>query len=412
MHIVIINRWPRFDQEAGRWDNELTKYEEFINHKTNKVSYVVDRLGVDGVLIEREQVAGFEQIDDVNQEVQLEAACRSIIAQHGPIDILIALSEFTLEIAARVRETLSIPGPKLEEVNRYRDKVCMKQHISQAGLRAPEFVSADQEDAYQLACRWSFPLILKPRCGAASAGVIKVESAQALQSELAKISLKDYQIEEFIEGDIYHIDGYVDTHGKVVFQVVSKYINDCLSFSEGAPLASFVIADSEIKDTIEKFSIQCCEVLALTSTPFHLEVFWHNDEPVFLEIGARVGGSEVPHLINKIFGVNLYEFWLKEQSGEELPGLHSRQTDFGGWLVFPKPEDVAHKVKKSISLKANNSAIWRELIPADGQLLQPGGAYDALHKGRFIFVTKSAQETESEIHYAIENFQCELEKII
>ena len=413
MHIVIVNRWPRFDGADNRWDNELTQYENFIDHQANSVSYVVDQLGVDGVLANRADIAGFEQISDVNNEAELTQACRRIIAQHGDIDVLIALSEFTLEVAANVRETLAIPGPRWIEVNKYRDKVCMKQHISEAGLRAPRFTAATAVDAYDIACGWSFPQILKPRAGAASIGVRKIESAEELRQALTEVCLDDYQIEEFIDGDIYHIDGYVNAGGEVVFQSVSKYINDCLSFADGAPLASFVIGPSPIREAIEAFSQRCCEVLGLQRSPFHLEVFWHHNEAVFLEIGGRVGGAEVPHLINKIYALNLYECWLKELSGESLPPLPqtSAQQTYGGWLVFPKPEDQAYVVKQSVSLKQHNDCIWRELIPTAGQVLEPGGAYDAFHKGRFIFVTESAEQTELQIHQAMINYRCDLARI-
>lgn len=49
MHIVIVNRWPRF-QDPSRWDNELTRYEEFFDHQRHRISYVVDGLGAEGVL--------------------------------------------------------------------------------------------------------------------------------------------------------------------------------------------------------------------------------------------------------------------------------------------------------------------------------------------------------------------------
>ena len=52
MHIVIVNRWPRF-RDGRRWDNELTRYEDFFDHQQHRISYVVDALGADGVLAPR-----------------------------------------------------------------------------------------------------------------------------------------------------------------------------------------------------------------------------------------------------------------------------------------------------------------------------------------------------------------------
>ena len=93
MHIVIVNRWPRFRDER-RWDNELTRYEDFFDHQQHQISYVVDAPGAEGVLAPAQQIAHQVQVGDVNQYEQLLAAVEEVIAHVGPVDQLIALSEF------------------------------------------------------------------------------------------------------------------------------------------------------------------------------------------------------------------------------------------------------------------------------------------------------------------------------
>ncbi|WP_228718096.1 hypothetical protein [Kitasatospora acidiphila] len=132
MHIVIVNRWPRFS-DGVRWDNELTRYEELIDHDRHQVSYVVDDLGVRGVLAEPSKIAAMVRIDDVNNADSLRAAVQEVTERVGPVDQLVALPEFTLEIAARVREDLGLPGPTRDEVAVYRDKVRMKELLAEAG---------------------------------------------------------------------------------------------------------------------------------------------------------------------------------------------------------------------------------------------------------------------------------------
>lgn len=409
MHIVIVNRWPRFDDDPVRWDNELTRYEEFIDHHSHKVSYVVDTHGARGVAVEENLIAGYELIDDVNDEQALEQACHSIEHNHGKIDCLIALSEFTLEIAAKVRLKLDIPGPKPDQVKWYRDKVYMKDAIRNSGLRVPEFISADDPDLLNKVKDLSFPLILKPRAGAASIGVKKISSSEELVNSLSNINAAEYEIEEYIVGNIFHVDGYVNSLGDVVFQVVSEYVNDCLSFALGQPLGSYTIDDQQILLAVEAYTVKCCQALNLSASPFHLELFWCQGEIVFLEIGARVGGAEVPHLINKIHDVNLYECWLRELSGDSLPPIPTKSNTQGGWLVYPKPEDACYRVKSVNSLKDEIKAIWRELTPFPGDELSPGGSYDALHCGRFIYVGDSSEQIKNSILNTIECFNCVLE---
>ncbi|WP_338757536.1 ATP-grasp domain-containing protein [Nocardia vulneris] len=412
MHIVIVNRWPRFF-DGIRWDNELTRYEEFIDHDANRVSYVVDGPGADGVLIDPGKIAWQVRVADVNDVAALGAAVREIIERVGPVDELIALSEFTLEIAAEVRAQLGIPGPSLDEVAVYRDKVRMKQVLEKAGIPVPRFascVSAEQVRAF--AADRGFPLILKPLAAAASIGVRRVDDDAELDAALDILDLSGYEVEEFVAGEIYHIDGFVDDHAHVVFQAVSRYINDCLSFAQGEPLGSVLLRSSPRRTMLEDFCQQVVSALDLRRLPFHLEVFiTPAGDPVFLEIGGRVGGAEVPHLLYRVFGVNLYEMFLRTLAGDPVPQVPDYADASGGWLIMPKSEKHAERVVRASSMREQVPALWRELLPAPGQVLAPGGAYDALHRGRFILLHEDEHVVEAGIRKIIENFDFEAESL-
>ncbi|MER8119495.1 ATP-grasp domain-containing protein [Streptomyces sp. NPDC094031] len=413
MHIVIVNRWPRFS-DGVRWDNELTRYEEFIDHDAHRVSYVVDPLGAEGVLADPAKIAAQVRVDDVNDFEALRDAVAEITRRVGPVDQLVALSEFTLEIAARVRRDLGIPGPTPDEVAVYRDKVRMKEILALKGVRVPRFGSCETpEAAVEFARGAGYPVILKPVDGAASIGVHRVEDEGRLTELLPTLDLSRYEIEEFVTGRIFHIDGYADDDAEVPFQVVSRYVNDCLAFGLGAPLGSVVMQNSELRDRIEAFTRECVAALGIRTTPFHLEVFvTPGDELVFLEIGGRVGGSEVPHLLNKVFGVNLFEVWLRAVGGESTAKITTKSGDpSGGWLCVPKPADLPARVTKAASLRTSVPSIWRELLPPVGEVLQPGGSYDALHSGRFILLGDDEAQVEADIHRIIDTFEFEAERI-
>ena len=412
MHIVIVNRWPRF-RDGRRWDNELTRYEDFFDHQQHRISYVVDALGADGVLAPAQHIAHQVQVADVNQYEQLLGAVQEVIERVGPVDQLIALSEFTLEIAARVRQTLNIPGHGPDEVAVYRDKARMKEILQNQGLPVPPFARCESvQQAVDFAREIGFPLIVKPVDGAASMGVEKVENETALRTLLNSIDLSRYEIEGFMHGQTYPIDGFVDVDGSVPFQVVSRYINSCLDFAKAQPLGSVIVQASALRARIEAFSQQIMRALDLRCTAFHLEIFVEPDDSlVFLEIGARVGGSEVPHLINKVFGVNLYEHWLRRLAGDQVPVPAVSHDPSGGWLVIPKPAALPCRVVQADSLRETVPNLWRELLPEPGQILEAGGSYDALHSGRFIFVGGSEVATENDIRHTTQAFQFRAEPV-
>ncbi|MCP9963445.1 ATP-grasp domain-containing protein [Streptomyces somaliensis] len=336
MHIVVVNRWPRFT-EGPRWDFSMGRFEELIDHERHRVSYVVDAVGARGVLAPPERIASTVQIEDVNDFEALRDAVSRVADEVGPVDRLIAVSEFTLGIAAEVREALDIPGPRPEDVAVYRNKLRMKELVAKAGVRVPRFAPA--ESGLDFARATGFPLILKPVAGAASMGVHRVDDEAALTTLLSQVDVADYELEEFVEGTIYHVDGFADEDAGIPFMAVSRYINDCLAFEAGRqPLGSVVVQDSPLRTRVHEFARRCVSGLGMTNMPFHLELFVTPDgDLVFLEIAGRIGGAEVPYLLDKVFGVNLFELWLDAlcEGGARVP----RQTGdpSGGWLIIPKP---------------------------------------------------------------------------
>lgn len=409
MHIVIVNRWPRFT-EGVRWDHELTRYEEFIDHEAHQVSYVVDRVGATGVRAARERIASMVEVDDISSYDQLRAAVTEVTERVGrPVDQIITLSEFTLDAVARVRQALGIPGPGPEEVAVYRNKVRMKELLAEAGLRVPRFAGCESvEQTLAFADAYGYPLIVKPVDGAGSIGVHLIPDEEALRALWETQEPAGNEIEEFITGTVHHVDGFADADGKIGFQVVSRYLNDCLSFEGGAPLGSVVVQQGQLRERIEEFTQSCVTALGMRGMPFHLELFvTGTEELVFLEVAGRIGGAEVPYLIHKLFGVNLFEVWLKALVGEPLPATPKNGDPSGGWVIIPKPRVLPAEVVSSVPMSSMVGSVWRELVPQPGDVIDAGGGYDSLQSGRGIVVHDSEAQAEADVRHLMENFRVE-----
>ncbi|GHI89655.1 ATP-grasp domain-containing protein [Streptomyces xanthophaeus] len=409
MHIVIVNRWPRFT-EGVRWDHELTRYDEFIDHEEHQVSYVVDRVGATGVRAARERIAAMAEVEDISSFEDLRAAVTQVVQQVGrPVDQIITLSEFTLDAVARVRQALGIPGPGPEEVAVYRNKVRMKELLAEAGLRVPHFAGCESvEQTLEFAGTCGYPLIVKPVDGAGSIGVHLIEDEQALRALCGTQELDGNEIEEFISGTVHHVDGFADADGKIVFQVVSRYLNDCLSFEGGAPLGSVVLQRGELRERVEQFTQSCVTALGMRGMPFHLELFvTEAGELVFLEVAGRIGGGEVPYLIHKLFGVNLFEVWLKSLTGKPLPATPKDGDPAGGWLIMPKPRVLPAEVLSATRMSSLAGSVWRELVPQPGDVLDASGGYDSLQSGRCMVVQDSEAQAEADLRHLMEHFRIE-----
>ncbi|VVP88964.1 hypothetical protein PS925_01197 [Pseudomonas fluorescens] len=292
-------------------------------------------------------------IDDLRNRVAIDAGveqCRS----WGPFDLVIATDEYSVILAAELRERLAVAGPTVGEMLKFRDKVVMKESLLGSSVRTPVLYTIDQ----LLADHSLLPVVVKPRSYAGSKGISVLRTPQEVL-ELAKnfqgtltdkevafteFSLNDLELEEFIVGEILHIDGYI-LGGEVMFCVPSQYVGTCLNYINGQPLASHSVEDREEHKRWLEFSREVHAVMQLPDGAFHLEAFLTSSgERVFLEIGARPGGCYIVPSIEYATGLNLDVAHIQCQLGiaPQVPGEDSEQF---GWVIFPKQAPQAHAPK-------------------------------------------------------------------
>lgn len=381
-HVLVMNRWPQYRNDR-QWDHEFCRYDDIIPPSCD-VSYLCDADGRSGVPAAADPrrvhvVAGFDDVGALLDRVA------SVIDRHGPVTHVLAFSEYLLDAAAVVRAHFGIPGHRPDDVDRFRDKTEMKRLLRAAGLRVPAWFACDGAgDIHARALELGFPLILKPVRGASSKGVLKVDCVDAWRRIVETRELRGYEIEEYIDGDILHVDGVVDAAGRCVFMSVSRYVSSCLAFESGAPLGSVVLPESPATRACRAFAAACLQALGLRGSAFHLELFDRNGELVFLEIGARVPGADVPYVLHRVFGVNLFRLWVDVVLGRPTPPPRPAAAS-GGWLTIPRPGPLPRKVIAAGSLLGRVPGLYRELIPAAGETLaDTGGGYTHLQGGRFL----------------------------
>jgi hypothetical protein len=262
------------------------------------------------------------------------------ICAERPITALVHVTEDDVLRAARVRERHGLPGPRPADVLPWRDKYLMKQAVSAAGVPTARFtVPATAAAAARFAADAGWPVVVKPRLGMASHGVSVVRDADRLADLAAAWDPGDVLLESFVPGDVYHVDGFAQD-GKVLFAVVSRYLNGCLAFQDGAPLGSVQIGPSD-EDTTPYLRVAEQVVKALPPldfTPYHLELFRRPDgELVFCEIACRLGGAHIMEELTHLTGVNPARLWIRHQLGlEDGPAVPLRGNGrCYGWLLIP-----------------------------------------------------------------------------
>lgn len=293
----------------------------------------------------------------------VKSACKTILDSNNCSDMsrvrIVTNDEYFLALAAQIREALGIPGISLSNILPFTDKIKMKQVVSQSGVRIPKAVKFNPSElangADYLATiekQLGYPIFAKQTDSAGSENVAKISDHAQLDFWCKRNKLNtNYELDEFITGELYHIDSLIKG-GELIEQLICKYSCPNAEFLEGKALGSLQIDDSDCE--FERLSWANKKILSsFESVPdgaFHLEVFLTDDnEIVFVEVAARAPGGWIPqmHKISRNYNIEEQHFLL--QMGE-FTGLTVTPGTYAAWIWFPQKEGMkVRKTKPAIS---------------------------------------------------------------
>jgi biotin carboxylase len=400
-HVLVLHRWR----------DEHALYENYIDHSAHRVTYVTNPLGWPSLPAEAAGIVEVPATDDIER---VHAAATALAALFGPVDRVVALNEGDLDTAAELRARLGCPGQLPGELARFRDKLLMCEAVAAAGLRAPAFADAPDPAAVAgFAAAHGWPVVVKPRRGTASRGVLIVDSPAGL-SALDGLPDEPRLVQEFCGDTIYHVDG-LWTGSALGPWRASRYVNTCADFAAGGVLGSVEEDDPELVAALGEFT--ACVAAALSDRPwvFHLEVFVGRDadgrpELRFLEAGCRVGGAEIPFVWREVHGIDLMTAAVDVQLGRTpaLPAPASWRT--GGWLLVRTPVPAPCRVVAAQPLDPRDDGPYAQVVPDRGTVVPEAGGYE--HVGaRFRFRGSGTAQVESSIAKAAARFRLECEAV-
>lgn len=240
------------------------------------------------------------------------------LAAARPVFAVGTVNEALMELAAELRAQLGLGGMDGALVERFRNKLVMKQLLSAAGVRVPAYCASGERAAVAALLERHGQLVIKPVDGYGARAVTFVRTAAELEAWYAGHEDVDaYEAEEFIDGSLYHINALVRDR-QVLLTAGALYVPGManIDFASGAPFVSVMIEDDELKPRLTAFSTRVIEVLGLDNGVTHLECFVTGaGEIVLCEIAARPGGGGIVHMIEAQYGVNYCWASLMLQGG-------------------------------------------------------------------------------------------------
>jgi biotin carboxylase len=237
------------------------------------------------------------------------------IARRHRIARVAALDDFDVEMGAMVREFLQVPGFGRTVAARFRDKLTMRTTARRLGIAVPEFTGVfNDEDVSAWTSRVPPPWVLKPRSSAAATGIKTIAGRDALWPALENPidGRGAYLLEQFVKGDVYHVDSIV-YRGEVVFSVASRYGRPPMQIAhEGGIFITRRLPNESAEATrLIETNRRLLAGFGLVHGVSHSEFIGSDAGVVFLETSARVGGAYIVDVVEAATGVNLWAEWAK-----------------------------------------------------------------------------------------------------
>lgn len=241
----------------------------------------------------------------------------SYLCRHHQIDRIIPLDDYDVETAAHLREHLRIPGIGDTVARHFRDKLAMRVQAREHQVPVPDFVHVlNHKQIHDFMLRTPAPWVLKPRSEAGSVGIKKIHEPQELWDLLETMGDQQsyYLMEQYVAGDVYHVDSVV-YDGKVVFSQAHRYgIPPFNVWNHGGVFSTKSLSDQdpEIPELLAA-NEKVIQAMGLVRGVTHAEFIRSSQDGkiYYLEMAARVGGANIDVLVDKATGVNLWAEWVK-----------------------------------------------------------------------------------------------------
>jgi biotin carboxylase len=286
----------------------------------------------------------------------------SYLARSFTFDRIIALDDFDVETAAALREHLRVAGMGDTTARYFRDKLAMRVKARDHNILVPEFVHALNYDRIrEFTERVAPPWLLKPRSEASATGIKKVNSASELWPALEELGDRQsfYLLEQFIPGDIYHIDSIIFDR-EVLFSATHKYGQPPMDTAHygGVFMTRTISRASAESQALEGLNRELLQTLGLVRGVTHTEFIRGRDDGrfYFLETASRVGGANINEVIEAATGINLWAEWAKlEVAGERgTYKLPPHRDDYAGIVI-----SLARQERPDTSAYRDPEIIWR-----------------------------------------------------
>ena len=301
---------------------------------------------------------------------------------------MIAFDEADLQVAARLREHLRVPGMGITTAGYYRDLLAMRVSARDSGFAIPAFCRVLNYDELRVFIeRVPGPWLLRPRAPHGAGHDLAVESPEQLWHVLDELGDQQsyYVLEEPLAGERFTVESIL-SDCRVVFSVVLRHLE--------------LPGGIRRIETVDRTSRECAELTALNGNLApSLGMVRGLTQASFVRSGpgapyrfdrilAGVGAEGVDQVVEAASGLNLWREWARMEMAH-LHGEAYQRSDWSGhaaaaldWpaglLAADTPELAARELASRVQIADREWALWRSPRFDRVQELAAGASQKAL----------------------------------
>jgi biotin carboxylase len=308
--------------------------------------------------------------------VKFDRVEESLASLHGMrFDGVAAVGDAPAVLAADAAEMLGLPFHTPAGARACHDKYLARQLYQAAGMRVPEFFRAPAgADPCEVASRTTYPCVLKPLGQSAGRGVIRANNEEEFAAafrRIAKIGEKYLQVERYIEGREFAVEGLVTAGAFRALAIFDK--PDPLEgpFFEETVYVTPSREVPAVQEALLETTSCAVRALGLRHGPVHAELRHNSAGAWILETAARPIGGLCAKALRFEGGRPLEELIIRHALGKDISRARL-EAPASGVMMIPIPKGGIYESVDGIERAAAVAGIEEVIVTAkEGQLLAP-----------------------------------------
>ncbi len=232
-------------------------------------------------------------------------------------------SDVALSAVSAVAQELKLVGPPVRAVDLARDKAAQWALFRELGGARRRAVSgASLGEVEDSVVEMAFPVVVKPVDGAGGRGSSVVRRAEALAEATARALRNSHAgrvlVEEFVEGSDHTAEAFVVDGKRRFGAITDKELGPpgLVPREHVVPTALSVEDQEAVWGLVDAL----CREVGIRQGPLDIDFKMAPEGPELLEFAPRLGGNELPRLLQRATGIDLVDWALDVALGSAVRG--------------------------------------------------------------------------------------------